>query len=138
MRYIGQEYTIDARVRKTVDIETIIASFHKAHHRRYGHSSPSAPVEFLNVRVAALGELKKYARPVELPAGEERSAFAGNREAVFDARPHDTSVLLRHRLPTLFQAEGPAIVEERSATTVVPPGWRVAVELQGNLLLQRI
>ena len=137
MRYIGQEYTINARVRTPIDLGEVIESFHTAHQSRYGHSSPSAPVEFVNLRIAALGMLKKYTQAVELPASDGHDAIAGERQTVFNATPHATRILLRPRLPASFQAEGPVIVEERSATTVVPPGWNVTVDPQGNLLLQR-
>ena len=137
MRYVGQEYTINARVRTPIDLGSVIESFHKAHHRRYGHSSPSAPVEFVNLRIAALGKLKRYAQAVELPAGDGHDAIAGERQTVFDATPHATTIFLRPHLPASFQADGPVIVEEQSATTVVPPGWHVTVDPQGNLLLQR-
>jgi len=33
--------------------------------------------------------------------------------------------------------DGPAIIEERGATTVIPPGWMVKVDSYGNLLLNR-
>lgn len=137
MRYMGQEYTINARVPQPIDLERIIGAFHKAHRRRYGHSSPSAPVEFVNLRIAALGALKKHSQQVTLPAGDGRDAVTGHREAVFDATPYRAVVLSRDRLPASFQADGPVIVEERSATTVVPPGWRVSVDASGNLLLER-
>ncbi len=135
MRYMGQEYTINARVRQPIDLERIVKTFHGAHRRRYGHSSPAEPVEFVNLRIAALGALNRYTQPVRLPAGDGREALTGHRDAVFDAAPQRAPVLSRDRLPASFQAEGPVIVEERSATTVVPPGWRVAVDSQGNLLL---
>lgn len=135
MRYMGQEYTINSRVQEPMELERTIDEFHGAHRRRYGHSSPSAPVEFVNLRIAALGALRKYPQKAELPSGEERKVVTGHRKAVFDGTLHRAAVLSRDLLPTSFQAEGPVIVEERSATTVVPPGWRVAVDAQGNLLL---
>ena len=137
MRYMGQEYTINARVHQPMNLEHIVTAFHEAHQRRYGHSSPTAPVEFVNLRIAALGALKKYAQDVELPAGNGRDAVSGHREAVFDATPQHAAVLVRDLLPESFHIEGPAIVEERSATTVVPPGWLLSVDARGNLLLER-
>ena len=137
MRYMGQEYTINARVRQPMVLERIVRTFHKSHRRRYGHSSPSAPVEFVNLRIAALGALKKYSQPVELPPGDGDDPVIGHRQAVFDASPQRAAVLSRDRLRGSFKVEGPVIVEERSATTVVPPGWRLSVDARGNLLLER-
>ena len=36
-----------------------------------------------------------------------------------------------------YAARGPLIVCEYSATTVVPPGWRMTVDAVGGLLLER-
>jgi N-methylhydantoinase A/oxoprolinase/acetone carboxylase beta subunit len=33
--------------------------------------------------------------------------------------------------------DGPAIVEEFGATTIVFPGWRASVDAGGNLVLER-
>ncbi|MDE0128702.1 MAG: hydantoinase/oxoprolinase family protein [Gammaproteobacteria bacterium] len=137
MRYVGQEYTINARVRQPMELKRIVKAFHSAHQRRYGHSSASAPVEFVNLRIAALGALKKCRQDVQLPASDGRNALSGHRDAVFDGKRQRSGILSRDHLPESFQSKGPVIVEERSATTVVPPGWQVSVEAQGNLLLDR-
>jgi N-methylhydantoinase A len=41
----------------------------------------------------------------------------------------------RERLPVDATFEGPAIVEEDGATTVLPPGWRGHRDASGNLRL---
>jgi N-methylhydantoinase A len=43
----------------------------------------------------------------------------------------------RERLPERAVVRGPAIVEEFGATTIVPPGWRGAVDDHGNLRFGR-
>jgi N-methylhydantoinase A len=43
----------------------------------------------------------------------------------------------RDDLPVGWTARGPLVVCEYSATTVVPPGWRVRVERTGGLVLER-
>jgi len=135
MRYVGQEYTIDVPVATPVRLTAIVEDFHASYQRRYGHSSPKAPIEFVNLRVAALGRLSRGEQAWTSPAGEEGDAAVGERQAVFDGVEHRTPVLSRERLPASFRAAGPAIVEEQSATTVVPPGWLVTVDAWGNLLL---
>src|SRR5690242_13973139 len=54
MRYVGQEYTVNVPVAEGSSLEAIDASFHEAHRVRYGHSTPGAPVEFVNLRIAAM------------------------------------------------------------------------------------
>src|SRR5262249_299516 len=51
MRYVGQEYTVNVPVAEGSPLEAIDRSFHDAHLVRYGHSTPGAPVEFVNLRI---------------------------------------------------------------------------------------
>ena len=44
--------------------------FHETHKHRYGHSNPAAPVEFVNLRVAAFGVVGQFS--VKRPAPEQR------------------------------------------------------------------
>ena len=137
MRYVGQEYTINVPVSEPLALDVMIDSFHAAYQRRYGHSSPLADVEFVILRVAALGALARHHEPHLRDATSETAAAPGERQAIFQGVPYATPVLSRDRLPASFQCNGPVIVEEQSATTVVPPGWRLALDGNANLLLHK-
>jgi len=41
----------------------------------------------------------------------------------FDGQPMMTTILNRDAMPIGSQYQGPVIIDELSATTVVPPGW---------------
>jgi N-methylhydantoinase A len=65
MRYVGQEYSVSVTVNGNgtgIDLEAIDAAFHDAHRVRYGHSTPGAPVEFVNLRLAAFGRIAEGPR----------------------------------------------------------------------------
>jgi 5-oxoprolinase (ATP-hydrolysing)/N-methylhydantoinase A len=49
-----------------------------------------------------------------------------------------TSVHRREALAPGARVPGPAIVEEREATTVVPPGTGLDVDELGNLVIERL
>ncbi|MEH6515859.1 MAG: hydantoinase/oxoprolinase family protein [Halioglobus sp.] len=134
MRYVGQEYTINVAL-DTDDLAPVIEAFHAAHDRRYGHSSPHAQVEFVNLRVAAFGAIRKYTGGSAEASGEP--PIIGERQVVFDGTGHLTPIVARDRLQLDFTAQGPLIIEEQSATTVVPPGWSVELDDQGSILLRR-
>ena len=137
MRYSGQEYTVNVPVAAPLNLEMMVSDFHESHNRRYGHSSPGAPVEFVNLRVAALGALGRYGLSGHSPGSDLQDARLGERSVVFEGFRHPTPVYFRNRLPEDFRADGPLIVEEQSATTVVPPGWDLQMDTDGNLLLRR-
>jgi len=136
MRYVGQEYTVNVPVDTTISLERIDASFHDAHRSRYGHSTPGAPVEFVNLRLAAMGRIASLTRPYHAPP-DDAEPLLGHRIVIFAGVEHDTPVLLRERLPLQSRHEGPAIIEEQSATTVVPPGHLAALDQHGNILITR-
>jgi len=136
MRYVGQEYTINVVIEEGSDIATATESFHAAHDTRYGHSSPGAPVEFVNLRVAALGALDKFNQTITHVASGGDPVI-GERTVVFSGVEHRTPVLSRDQFGTDFTTDGPVIIEEQSATTVVPPGWKVQLESDGSVILRR-
>ena len=134
MRYLGQEYTINVPLDSN-DTEAIGKAFHAAHERRYGHSSPGAPVEFVNLRVAAFGALRKYDHSASEPGGDV--SMLGERQVVFAGETLTTPIVARDSLSADYRGSGPLVIEEQSATTVVPPGWHVAIDRLGSIVLTR-
>jgi N-methylhydantoinase A len=137
MRYVGQEYTVNVPIGAEIALETIEHDFHEAHRIRYGHSTPGAPVEFVNLRLAAMGRIGAGHAPFQ-PAGDGQDPLLGLRRVVFAGEPHETAVLLRDRLLPGARHDGPVVIEEQSSTAVVPPGYAVTVDDFGNLLVTKL
>jgi N-methylhydantoinase A len=140
MRYEGQEYTLTVPVARDEvgDAgfhEHLADRFHARHEQRYGHANPGAPVEFVALRVAALGDLGR-ADPERI-AGEDGRPSTATREVVFGRERRDTTIAIRSELRARCTLAGPTIVEEETATTVVPPGWAVEVDEFGSLVVTR-
>ena len=51
---------------------------------------------------------------------------------------HDVPVFRRDALAPGAALNGPVIVEEKTSTTVVEPGWALRVDAEGNLDLTRL
>lgn len=134
MRYVGQEYSVNIPIGAGIDLAEIERTFHEAHRTRYGHSTPDAPCEFVNLRVAALGRLDREVYGFEPPA-DGQPAEVARRSAVFNREIREVAILRRDRLPVGARRAGPAIVEEETATTVIPPGWVAEVDRLGNLVI---
>ncbi len=64
------------------------------------------------------------------PHGQRRVLLDAGREAM-------ASVWRRDELPPGFAAEGPAVVEQLDATTLVPDGWRFGCDAYDNIVLER-
>jgi N-methylhydantoinase A len=136
MRYVGQEYFVNVAIGADASLARVADDFHEAHRIRYGHSTPGAPVEFVNLRVAAMGRIKAGSVPYRPPSAREDPSL-GSRRVVFAGETHDTAVLHRPRLAPGTERRGPAIVEEDSSTTIVPPGYELAIDDDGNLIITR-
>jgi len=143
VRYSGQEHTVDVPLRGmrlgSPDVaEELGARFHQAHYALHGHSNEGAPFECVVLRVVALGNLgmpettRNGAH--EAPRGPQGSS-SRRRGVVFGGRTIDTPVVYRADLRPGASMSGPVVVEERTASTVVPPGFTLVVDPHGSLIL---
>jgi N-methylhydantoinase A/oxoprolinase/acetone carboxylase beta subunit len=124
VRYLGQSYEL------TIPWG---GSFHEEHRRIYGYSDPARPVEVVTVRVRAIIQVAKP-RPDKLkrvarrPAPGLRRVFTGGK---FRMLPLFVREQVRER-----GEKGPALVVDYGSTTLIPPGWKFAVDRIGNLVAQ--
>jgi N-methylhydantoinase A len=141
MRYVGQTTEINVPMADgwqagTGSLEEMVQAFHERHERLYTYAVPGEPVEVVNVRLKAIGQVDKP----DLPAGQGAKgtpAALGKRPVWFVGRAGalDTPVYLREALLPGMTVSGPAIVQELSSTTVIPPDTRVEVDPYHNLIL---
>jgi N-methylhydantoinase A len=125
LRYVGQEYVVNVPLTEDLDATSLAEGFHAAHHARHGHATPDVPVELVNLRLTAIGKVARA--PI---AVEPRTIGGGGnrREVVFGGTKIDTPAVLRGTLRAGERHRGPVIVEDDSATLVVPPGWEAQVD----------
>ena len=132
LRYAGQSYelTVPATPR-------FVERFHRLHAKRYGHADRDHDVELVNVRLRAIGREPRppLPRATGMRRGDARDARLGLQTMIFGGERCRGQVLDRARLTPGVRFRGPAIVVESSATTIVPPDFRAAVDRHGNLVL---
>jgi N-methylhydantoinase A len=139
LRYAGQGYELTvaapAGAIDAAGMADLIDAFGTEHERTYGHRAVDAPVELVNLRVTVRHEQER-ARPVR-PFGTPDGGARGARRAYFGSAHGyvETPVIARVDLDRRAQA-GPLVVEEYDATTVVPPGCRVAVDAWSNVVIE--
>jgi N-methylhydantoinase A len=131
LRYAGQGYEINVPAGPEM-----LATFHDAHRKRYGHADRNRRVEVVNVRVRMVAGSEPIDFPSRPPgsSGSEHAVLK-KKKVVFDNEWIETQVLDRSLLLPGNTFMGPAIVHEYSATTVVPPGCRAEVDLYSNLII---
>jgi N-methylhydantoinase A len=139
MRYQGQEHTVRVPIpRGTLDVQRLRLEFDSLHAKNYTFALEQTPVEIVNFRTVSAVELE---RPSLADVGEAggfpAEASYSTRLVLFEGGPRrETRVYRRSELRPGFATAGPAIVEEPSATTVVPPGYGLTVDRFGNLLIR--
>jgi len=139
LRYAGQSFEIAIGDSIALGARDPARAFHAEHERLYGYRLEEREIELVNLRVRAAVR-RAAPEPASVRAralGHE--ARAGERPAWFDLagkpRRIRTPVLDRARLAPGHRFEGPALVEEFSGTTLVPPRWTARVTSGGHLLL---
>jgi N-methylhydantoinase A/oxoprolinase/acetone carboxylase beta subunit len=139
-RYVGQGYeltvpvpagALDARA-----LATVRARFDEVYAARYGYSSPEEPVEIVTWKLSAVGGTPRLTLAKAATAGG-RDPRKGERSAYFPERGGfvDTPLYDRYALTAGATITGPAIVEERESTTVLPPGATAVVDAYANLIV---
>jgi len=136
MRYRGQSYEVTvsvSRLQGAQDLADLVQRFHDAHQRRYGHKAQAEAVEIVNFRVTAVGLIPKP----RIKAFQKATASARpheTRQAYFSASDAcDVPVFRRPDLLPGMWIEGPAIIEEKTSTTVLYPRQRTQVDAYLNL-----
>jgi N-methylhydantoinase A len=140
IRYVGQEYTLTIPLLSAAepdepDFDQALAGrFDEAHERRFGHANPGAPVELVALRVTAFGDLGR-AHPQPLEQQTDGGYAHEDRPVVFGRTERSARVIRRDALGAGAVVEGPAVIVEDTATTVVPPEWRLRVDTYGELIM---
>jgi N-methylhydantoinase A len=142
MRYAGQSFELAVPLpdgplaaRAVADA---VAAFHSEHDRAYGYYAPTEPVEWVNLRLTALGAIPKP-QMLSLDSQQPKAAQKACRPVYFaEANGYvDCPVYDRYRLGKGCVLDGPAIVEEMDSTTTIHPGFQARVDLFGNLHVKR-
>ena len=97
------------------------------------------PVKLVNVRLIAVGLVKKPKFKEQPLRGEEPPKEAViERRKVFFEQCNDyvkAPIYERERLNSGNVVQGPAVVEQYDAATVVYPRWKASVDKLGNIVL---
>jgi N-methylhydantoinase A len=136
MRYAGQEHTVDVPVASGDGRTEIEQCFHDLHEQLYTFRLDS-PIEFVNFRLAGFGSVRKPELGRLERNGDASGALKGSRAVDFDELGrHEARIYERAGLAAGAALEGPAVVEEPAASTVVFPGQMLRVEEHGLLVIE--
>ena len=142
MKYAGQSWTLSVVCPSfpagTEQMAALAEGFGVAHEQHYGYRSDSEAMQFVSLKVIGRGLSDTPQVPERIARVGEPAAQRDERKAYFGPS-HGwcaTPVLSRNALAETA-LDGPLIVEEYDTTTVVRPGWRVALDGWNNIALIR-
>ncbi|MFI7066397.1 hydantoinase B/oxoprolinase family protein [Kribbella sp. NPDC050124] len=136
LRYDGTDTAVAVSVG---DVDEMVAEFEASYRRRFSFLMPGRPIVVEAVSLELLGAAgsgeDNWIRQDR--RGDELRAMA--RVPMFSAGAWvDVDLYQRDDVVPGDRVDGPAIVAEANATTVVEAGWRAEVHELGHLLLSRV
>jgi N-methylhydantoinase A len=135
LRYMGQAHEITIAIPPDADATAITAQFEAAFEREFGRRDSDKPVELVNLRVVGSVAVNAPAFPHLAPGGAMPPSVT--RRITVDGAPRTAEILSRAALPLGARVTGPAVIEEMTATTYLPPHWTLQVGGHGELILAR-
>jgi len=136
LRYEGTDTSLE------VDFATAPAmadQFAELHRLRYGFTMPEKGLIVETAAVEAVGVSEETVEHSVPGARTEASATAVAQVAAhMDGVSHQTPVFAREDLTPGATLDGPAIISEAVATTIVEPGWQATLSARGDLVLERV
>jgi N-methylhydantoinase A len=142
LRYVGQEYTLNAPLDAEMDaaaLTKVRKAFDALHAAQYSHSAPSEPVEVVNLRLAAIGKIFSSSKVLGRPKaqnGTRSGAPKSRRRVVFESGVFECDVYDRNDLIFDRVVRGPIVIEEQVSTTIVHPGDCARLLKEGPILIE--
>ncbi len=129
-RYAGQNFEIAIPVHEHMSGSDLRADFDMAHAEIQGFELPQCEVEMVTYRLRAHARLGSAPAP---RAPEPTGEAPRERTVTFNGQDRATAIWRRSAIAPGAKLAGPAIIEEATSTTVVPPGWACTVLDDGTL-----
>lgn len=121
------------------DPARVVEAFETAYQARYGFLMRGKALVIEAIAVEAIGRGQRADTEPRHEIGETTPPQPSARTRIFSAgASHDTPVFERAALRPGVRVDGPAIIVDTTATTVVEPGWRAQVSARDHLVLERV
>ncbi|WP_217571082.1 hydantoinase/oxoprolinase family protein [Mesorhizobium sp. GbtcB19] len=140
MQFVGQTHIINVPLPSlAVSRETLQLLFEKAYFARFKVELPEIRANLVNLNTSVTGVRPQIdlSRLID-PAGRAATLEEARREirpVWYHGTWHDTPVYAREKLPLDAAIEGPAILEQMDATTVLEPGDHARSDADGNIII---
>lgn len=137
MRFFGQGHEVEVRLPNACAVNDIADLFRKTYDSVFASTPLETTIEIVNWKIEASGPRPDFAsryRPFSgaIPKKSVTRSVSAYRDDLQDFSP--CPVFDRYTLSEGQTVEGPALIQEDEATTVLGPGDRIEVDSLGNLV----
>ncbi|WP_408011330.1 hydantoinase/oxoprolinase family protein [Pseudalkalibacillus sp. A8] len=132
IRYLGQEYTVNV-TNNSAELSELSNNFHQAHLDIYGHHNPKGVTEIVNLRVTALGELEKIDFAAVVEEVDRKAEPQSTKNVVWNTKEQLTSIYSTKNLTYGNYFIGPAIIEDKNSTIVIPLKFHIKIDEYQNI-----
>lgn len=135
MRYQGQSHEIEVPVTRITNV-SIVKHFEDVYRTANGYLRDASEIEVVNVRVSC--RARQAELPLISPPPAGRAEPLNSRWIYFGGKRMRSEVYARREIGGGQAVCGPALLVQDDTTTVLPPGWRAACDMMGNLVLEAV
>ena len=143
MRYVGQihECTVNIDFFEITEetLQNIKEAFHNRHEELYTYSEKDSPVELVNIESTIYGRIDRPNYSELENKGQINDALKISRNLIFSEKGNvlKTPVYDGNKLSPGNLIDGPAVVEEDTATLVIENGWFLELHKSGTYIIKR-
>ncbi len=134
LKYAGTDSALGVEF---ADAQTMCAAFEAQYKKRFSFLMPGRALIVESVSIEATGGGQPHVEMDTARPSTEASPLATD-SMISDGVTYATPIYQRDALAAGQTIDGPAIIAEQNATTVVEPGWQARVTPQNHLVLTRI
>ena len=143
LKYEGMTHgtTVDFKLGSNIknSLEEAVELFHQRHAELTGHLwKEHERVEIINLRLA-INAAQPHPLPLPQKPAKQIDAINSSLKRIFfhgGFGSIESQVYQRKNLPSSFVIVGPALIEQESATIVLPPNWNASTDESGNLIIR--
>lgn len=135
LRYEGTDSALVVPFGSAAELQE---AFESAYRQRFAFLMKERALVVEAVSVEAVGAGDAPAEPVHATRAPASAPVAETVRLFSNGRWHDAALVVREQAVPGLYVDGPAIIAERNATTVVEPGWRARVTALDHLVLERV
>jgi len=141
MRYVGQAYEINVPFEfETVSslvLDKLEKIFNESYEELYGHSTSEEAAEVVNFRLSAIGRVRKPPIKETIPFDKKLTPKDMGEVYFKETGWVDCPFYNREELAPETGIQGPAVIEEYTSTTLVPPDFEAHVDKYLNIVIRK-